>query len=365
MKRSLFLLVAFLLVLLACARLVVSTPVFKSTPINQSLSTLTVYSSVKYTPTRPLITPSIWVPVTKQPTTGGQIARQHILALSETIRPRVAGSSQEAEAARYIQTVLQEQGYTVQLQPFDTEDDGGKASLRSGSRFSQNVIAVKPGQFTQEIIVGAHYDSVEVGRGADDNASGVGVMLELAEMIQGEPTPYTVRFIAFGAEEIGLKGSSYYVKHMSALELQNTAAMVNLDSLIAGDITYVYGTIRPEGVLRDWILEKALSHGFEMQTQSGAELDLPDGSPCDCSDYAPFEHAGIPFVYFEATNWNLGKQDGYTQVDSNFGVQGEIWHTKFDNLDYIDQTFPGRIDDHLSLFVTLLYETLTQFVTSP
>jgi alkaline phosphatase isozyme conversion protein len=374
MKKAPYLLVASLLVLQACAHLVARVPVSKITPHKLSLLTTPVSGGDKYTPALSLITPSMplvttssRVPATRQSTSSGQIARRYILALSETIGARPAGTPQEAEAARYIQTVFQEQGYNVQLQPFsfEKEDDGGKTSLRAVSDFSQDVIAVKPGLSTREIIVGAHYDSVDVGRGADDNASGVGVMLEVAELIQGAPTPYTVRFVTFGTEETGLKGSSYYVEHMSTLELQNTVAMVNLDSLIAGDITYAYGSTNPKGDLRDWIMEKALSHGFEMQTQSGKNLDLPDGTPCDCSDYAPFEHAGIPFVYFEATNWNLGKQDGYTQVDLKYGVQGEIWHTKFDNLDYIEQTFPRRIDDHLYLYVMLLYETLTQFVTMP
>ncbi len=59
----------------------------------------------------------------------------------------------------------------------------------------------------------------QVGSGADDNASGVGVMLEAASLIQGTQTPYSVRFIAFGAEEIDKKGSLYYVDHLSPSEL--------------------------------------------------------------------------------------------------------------------------------------------------
>jgi alkaline phosphatase isozyme conversion protein len=367
MKKTILPLAPFLLVLLACAHFAASVPVSKVTTVDQSLPTASESSSAKYTPSQTKTTPEIRILATGQSATVDQVSRQHILALSETIGPRVAGTPQEAEAARYIQMVLQEQGYTVQLQRFslDTEEEGGQTGKGSTSKFSQNVVAVKPGLSSREIIVGAHYDSVKVGRGADDNASGVGVMLEIAEIIRGMPTPYTVRFLAFGAEEVGLIGSRYYVQHMSAPELQNTVAMVNLDSLIAGDIPYVYGSTKPGGVLRGWILEKAFSHGFEIQTQSGADLDLPDGTPCDCSDYAPFEHAQIPFAYFEATNWNLGKKDGYTQVDLKYGVRGEIWHTKFDNIGYIDQTFPGRIDEHLSLFVTLLFQTLTQFDMTP
>ncbi len=374
MKKSLILLVISLVVLPACARLAERAPAGKTPSANRLQPTVSKAGEVEYTPGLFPIIPSI-PPVlptnaaleTKQPTIAGQIARQHILAISEAIGPRVAGTAEEAETARYIRTVLQELGYAVQIQtfPLDKEEDSSQAGQRAPSGFSQNVIAVQPGLSTQEIIVGAHYDSVDEGRGADDNASGVGVMLEAAEMIRGKKTPYAVRFIAFGAEETGLNGSVYYVDHVSADELKNTLAMINLDSLIAGDITYAYGSTGSKADLRDWILGKAARHGYEMQTQSGADLDLPDGTPCDCSDYAPFEHEGIHFVYFEATNWNLGKRDGYTQVDAKYGVEGEIWHTEFDNVGYIDRTFPGRIDEHLRQFVTLLYEALTQYGMTP
>jgi hypothetical protein len=108
-------------------------------------------------------------------------------------------------------------------------------------------------------------------------------------------------------------------------------------------------------------LDRAQKDGFNVETKGEDGLFMPDGSPCDCSDYAPFEKVGIPFAFFEATNYNLGEKNGYTQTDRKNGEQGKIWHTKYDNLTYIDQTFPGRIDEHLNLFVTLLYETLTQY----
>ncbi len=147
---------------------------------------------------------------------------------------------------------------------------------------------------------------------------------------------------------------------MSRTDRQNTIGMINLDSLTAGDIAYVYGDAGSARSIRDWIL-KIASARFPLATRDAKDLDEPDGTPCDCADYGPFQAAGIPFAYFEATNWNLGKRDGYTQVDLQFGQRGEIWHTKFDTLTYIDATFPGRIDQHLQLFITLLYETLTQF----
>jgi alkaline phosphatase isozyme conversion protein len=185
-------------------------------------------------------------------------------------------------------------------------------------------------------------------------------MLETAEKIKNIQTPYTIRFIAFGSEEIDLNGSRYYVDQMSGTDKQNTIGMINLDSLTAGDIAYVYGDAGSARSIRDWILKTA-GASFQLQTRPVKDLDASDGTPCDCADYGPFQAAGIPFAYFEATNWNLGKQDGYTQVNLQFGKRGEIWHTEYDNLAYIESTFPGRIDQHLSQFVTLVYDILTQF----
>ena len=288
----------------------------------------------------------------------GLIARQHLEALAVTIGPRSPGSPEEAQAARYIQGTFVSLGYVPQWQPFSitVEVDGQEATLSSA-----NVIAVKAGSSSQEIIVGAHYDSVAGSAGADDNAAAVAVLLEAAALVQNVPTPCTVRFIAFGAEELHMDGSRYYVGRMSAADIRNTVAMINLDGLIAGDFAYVYGSAGTPGSLRDWILQKAPEEGLELDGRTAAELVSPDGTPCDCSDYSPFEAAGIPFAYFEASNWNVGEQDGWTQVDPRYGDEGQIRHTEYDTVAYIESTFPGRIANYLDLFVTLLYDALTQF----
>jgi alkaline phosphatase isozyme conversion protein len=287
--------------------------------------------------------------------TYGQTALKHIEALSETIGPRQSGKTGESKAAQYIEAAFKELGYQTTLQPFTfTGDD-------STTQYSANVIAFKAGQSTKVIIVGAHYDSIPVGRGADDNASGVAVILEAAKLVKDLPTPYTIHFVAFGAEEAGLYGSSVYVDKMSAADIQNTVAMINLDSLIAGNTPNLYGDESPDGTIRNWFLQYAKDQGIDLQTQLVENLDNPDGGPCDCSDYSAFQKAGIPFAYFEATDWTLGEQDGWTQVDLKFGEQGQIWNTKYDYLDYINQNFPGRVQQHLNLFVTLLYGGLTQY----
>jgi alkaline phosphatase isozyme conversion protein len=290
--------------------------------------------------------------------TTGQVARAHVVALSEAIGSRLAGSPGEAQAADYIEGVFVALGYTSIRNGFAFAPESRQ---RGQSLISANVMAVKQGESDREIVVGAHYDSEVRGRGAGDNASGVGVLLEVAGAIRDVTTPYTIRFIAFGAEEQGLGGSHQHVSRLSQSEIDNTVAMINLDSLIAGEIAYVYGDFGEYGVIRDWVLALADAEGDTLRTQPGENPEYPAGTTCDCSDHAPFADAGIPYAYFESTNWSLGEKDGYVQVDPQYGEDGYIWHTRFDTLAYIDQTFPGRADQRLELFSRLLYRTLTEF----
>ena len=328
------------------------------TPGNQLVATATNQPPKIETPT---IVPTSSIPaLTPTPTPtkierkAGEIAYAHVEAISEGIGARVAGTEEEVKTANYIVSEFERLGYSPQLQPF-------RVTVKGNIINSANVIAVKEGASPLEIIVGAHYDSVKVGKGADDNATGVAVILEVAERIKDMKTPYTIRFILFGAEEVGLQGSKYYVGSMTMDDIQKTIGMTNLDSVTAGDLAYVYGDEGERGVIRDWLLGFAQDHGLTLQTQLGENAKYPLGTTGDWSDHAPFKKAGIPYTYFEATNWALGDKDGYTQVSTEYGQAGEIWHTDFDTLEYINTTFPGRMQERLNLFVTLLEAALTEF----
>jgi alkaline phosphatase isozyme conversion protein len=302
-------------------------------------------------------TPTVPVPqITSLPegSVPGEIALLHVTSLANGIGARPTGTVQESQSAQYIVTIFEKLGYIPEIQPFTTFG-------RSGVVHSNNIIAEKQGLSSQEIIVGAHYDSVQAGIGADDNASGVGVLLEVAQRIKDISTPYTIRFILFGAEEAGLAGSKYYAGQMKLEEIQNTIAMINLDSLIAGDVAYVYGDEGDTGVIRDWSLAYAKEQNLDLQTQPGINPEYPPGTTGDFSDHAPFKALGIPYTYFESTNWILGDQDGYTQVSPEYGENGKIWHTQYDTLKYINATFPGRIQERLNLFVVVLQGILTEY----
>jgi Zn-dependent M28 family amino/carboxypeptidase len=95
-----------------------------------------------------------------------------------------------------------------------------------------NVFADKAGTTCPErlFVVGAHYDSVAAGPGADDNASGVAGMLEIARVLHGTGLPISVRFAGFALEENGLVGSSVMAQALRARDAQ-VVGMVSLEMI--------------------------------------------------------------------------------------------------------------------------------------
>jgi Peptidase family M28/PDZ domain/PA domain len=124
-------------------------------------------------------------------------------------------------------------------------DVSGDVQLRRSSADVRNVIAYLPGvgpHADEYVVVGAHYDHLGTGQlghmlgptgsiyhGADDNASGTAAVIELAEKMKAAgPLPRSVILACFTAEEEGLIGSQYFVKH-PPVPLEKIVAMLNLD----------------------------------------------------------------------------------------------------------------------------------------
>ncbi|WP_164545630.1 M28 family peptidase [Paenibacillus albus] len=285
----------------------------------------------------------------------GYYALQTMQYLSSTIGTRVSGSEGEAKAGVFILQEFGKIGLSAQMQPFDYTNEDGQTV------HSANVVATLPGKSSRVLYVGAHYDSVDVSKGADDNASGVSVMLEAAKAVLKSDVPYTMKFLAFGSEEAGLVGSNYYVSQLSPEEIGNAVAMINLDSLAVGDHMHIYGNSGTDGFVRELGLDIADRLNLNITTQTGLNPLYPAGTTIDASDHVAFKYAGIPYGYLEATNWELGLKDGYTQTEKD----GEIWHTPKDTLDYIATNYPGRIEEHLSSFTRLLTQLLLEMKEPP
>jgi Zn-dependent M28 family amino/carboxypeptidase len=134
--------------------------------------------------------------------------------------------------------------------------------------------------------------------GADDNASGVAMMLELARSFAGDtPTPRrSLMFVGFDLEEIGLFGSRYFVEH-PPVPLSRVALFVTADMIgrslggVCEPYVFVMGTEHAPG-LRPWL--SAASRGSTVKVGLlGSDLLL-----LDRSDYGPFRARKIPYLFF-------------------------------------------------------------------
>ncbi len=153
---------------------------------------------------------------------------------------------------------------------------------------SRNVIADKPGTAGdgRVVVLGGHYDTVPNVPGANDNGSGIATLLTIAREIADREYPFTVRFIAFGAEELGLHGSNYYVGQLSEEEIDSTVAMLNFDALGSGPQTATLGTLS----LQRFVKAHAEAQGIDIRIS----YTMDWGS----SDHAAFHDAGIDHIFF-------------------------------------------------------------------
>lgn len=95
-----------------------------------------------------------------------------------------------------------------------------------------NIIVTKTGYLYPDtyVIIDGHYDTKN-GPGANDNGSGTVILLELARLIKDVPTEYSIKFIHFSAEEIGLEGSEHYVNNVANPTNMDIKVLFNIDQV--------------------------------------------------------------------------------------------------------------------------------------
>ena len=177
-------------------------------------------------------------------------------------------------------------------------------------RTSWNVVADLPGKELPEemIILGCHYDGHDIAQGAHDPASGMVSVIEAARVLAtytADILKRTVRFIAFGTEEIGLTGASRYTDAHED-ELDNIRFLLNMDA--AG------GTSRKGIVLHHWDTLQQLFENFQQQIHD----DMPIGQKVHSySDHFPFFLKGVPTSHMgDPTSAPSGRGFGHTAYDT-------------------------------------------------
>jgi hypothetical protein len=162
--------------------------------------------------------------------------------LAGVVGPRDATGPAYARAADWVARALARRGYDVARQRIDVPA-GESWGVPVGAGRSVNVVATPPGFDPVEphLVVGAHLDTVPQAPGAEDNASGVGVVLAVAAATSGRRTRLPVVFVAFGAEEPRGPtdddhhyGSRRYVDLLRPAERRAVRGMVSLDRVGVG-----------------------------------------------------------------------------------------------------------------------------------
>lgn len=237
---------------------------------------------------------------------------------SDDLKGRGIGTSEIDKAADFIAEKFKEYG----LQP--GSDNGtffqewSQDVLDKKNIKLKNVIGIIPGtnpDLSEAVIISAHYDHLGLGwpyvkkgnegkihNGADDNASGVAVMLELAKSLGKTHKPArTIIFVAFTAEEAGLVGSRYFAVNYKKYPVNKIFAVLNLDTVgrLFGNKLMVLNT----NTAREW---KFIFMGTDFTTGIPTELVTQD---LDASDQTAFIEKGIP-----------GVQLFYTGVKSDYHV---------------------------------------------
>jgi len=195
-------------------------------------------------------------------------------------------------------------------------------------KISNDIWIVKDGELTDEIIViGAHIDSVKESPGANDNASGVGILLELARILKEENINPTVVLIIFGAEEkIGTFeddhhfGSRFYVSKISDPFKKRIKGMICIDMVGVGTELYARSTEYASLYMVEKIMDVAKNKGIKIDYLKSQEW----------SDHESFEKVGIPAVWLERLpdpNWHT-QNDKFKNIEKhNLQQIGDLVHS--------------------------------------
>ncbi len=193
----------------------------------------------------------------------------------------------------------------------------GHAAIEKKKAPTQNVVGLLSGSGPlkdEYVVIGAHYDHLgltrpmmrkfkdgkivrekstpQIHNGADDNASGVSGLIEIARALSEKKGPRRgVLFVAFSAEETGLHGSNYYVKH-PLVPQPDTVAMLNLDMIgrmpVNGNILEVFGANSGD-TFEAYLTKAAKPLGIKI---------APSPDTGGRSDHAPFVREKVPSMHF-------------------------------------------------------------------
>lgn len=235
--------------------------------------------------------------------------------LTDEVGPRPAGGPSDVAAREHLGAALRAAGWSVEQRPFPLPQGGSSANVVAWLRDGPSA--------GPHVVIGGHLDTVAGSPGANDNASGVGVLVALAEELADERPGLPVVLVGFGAEEYQpseprrhhLGSEAYASEHADRV-----VAAVSVDMIGNGDTTCICWFPAGPDVLAQRLEALTDSSGYEVR------------SPGDISDHGPFARRGLPAVLL----WT-GRDDRY--------------HTPQDTPEHLDVEDIRRAGDLVLRFV--------------
>lgn len=271
--------------------------------------------------------------------------KNHVYVLADdSMAGRKTGSVYAAKAAEYIADEFGKTGITPYFNGTYYQEFNPDILVGKSKKEFRNVVGIITGNDpklkNEYIVVGAHYDHIGIGQniagdsiynGADDNASGIAALIELANRLYNnrEMLKRSVILAAFDAEEIGLHGSRYFVDNLD-FPIENVKLMISLDMIgwyKASQTLYYYGT----GTLKDsksvFSQPAAEALGLNISTE---KFETKLGV---ATDTEPFAVRGIPTFYI-----TTGTKSPY--------------HKPEDEAELIDYDGLAEVTDHITVVTT-------------
>ncbi|MFC8673190.1 M28 family metallopeptidase [Streptomyces griseorubiginosus] len=233
----------------------------------------------------------------------------------------------------YVKAKLDAAGFTTTVQQFT-----------SSSRTGYNLIADWPGGDTNQVIMsGSHLDSVTAGAGINDNGSGSAAVLETALAVSRagfHPTKH-LRFAWWGAEELGMVGSKYYVNNLSTANRSKIKGYLNFDMIGSPNPGYFVYDDDP-GIEKTF---KEYYAGLGVPTEIETEGD-------GRSDHAPFKNAGVPVGgLFSGADYIKTAAQAAKWGGTSGRAFDRCYHSSCDTTANIDDTALDRNSDALAYAV--------------
>jgi hypothetical protein len=274
---------------------------------------------------------------------------RHVIALAQDIGPRKTGSEADRRAVDYVRDSLDSYGLDVSLQEVPGIEEAEGEHLVG----SWNVIGRLEGDGPDTLIVAAHHDTRSgVVPGANDDASGVAVMLEVARLTAARPRRTHYLFISFCGEEDGLYGSKYFTRN---IDLSRVRAMIALELLGREEILVGPVPRQPEYWAQRAFVNAARKSGVRslaarpLWTIVPRLVDLPH-----TADHEPFLDAGVPSMLLLGTYpaWTY-----HTPEDTVRGIRPRAMRRAAAVLDHLlldlEESPPSRLADPHYLPVTV------------